>query len=158
MDWRDIGKVLGNFLCYMNRCPLQGWSHQGNRKQLGKLLKIINESKKKRNTLFAFSAGRISTGNGVVPVESTEKNGTGLGVWRLGAWRLTFWSSAKTLWEAMGKFIYILSWSLAKCFLVHFFNFIIFLLIQIYMHFTIKKFQPFAPSQISMCCFYSSTF
>lgn len=53
---------------------------------MGKLLKIINESKKKRNTLFAFSAGRISTGNGVVPAESREKMAQDLefGDWELG--------------------------------------------------------------------------
>lgn len=92
---------------------------------------------------------------GVVTTVRAEKMAQN---WEFGGWDLG--PLPTTLWEAMEKFVYVLSGSLAKCFVrtLPFFNFTIFLLTQVYMHLSIKKFQFSASFQVLICCSDSSTF
>lgn len=96
----------------------------------------MRAKKKNRNTSSAFYTCCISIGNRVVTAVETEKNGTRL---RGG---LDFGNLPITLWEAMENSLNILPGSSVKHFLrsLLFFNFIIFLLTQIYMHLSLKKF------------------
>lgn len=73
IDWRDIGKVLGDFLLY-DKMSLVRMNPAGQQKAIVEAAENYSwEPKKKRNTLSAFYAGCISTGNGVITAARTEK-------------------------------------------------------------------------------------
>lgn len=69
-------------------------------------------AKQKRNPLSAFYGRRISIGNKSCHNMRAEKMAQD---WEFGG--LDFGPLPTTVWEAMEKFIYVLSGSLATCFL-----------------------------------------